>query len=108
MAIITSAEWKIGTSISGKIGKHADAGTNPHFGIYQMRKLKDGKMPFKMRFYKPRNPRTAMQQLNRQNFKNACVAWQALEENKKAEYRLLAKPKKIFGFNLFVKQFMLQ
>lgn len=108
MVLVTKAEYKIGTEIRGKVGKQADAGKNPHFGIYQMRDLGNGKVPFKMKFYKPTNPRTALQQLNRQNFKNACLQWQALDEPTKVLWREKAKPKRIFGFNLFLKWFMLK
>ena len=106
MEQITPAKYKLGTSASGRVGKQTDEGKNEHFGIYQTININGEQRVIKRPFYKPRNPRTALQQLNRDTFKNACIQWQALDEPTKKVWREKAKGKPLYGFNLFVKWFM--
>ena len=55
----------------------------------------------------PRNPKTVRQQDNRGKFAQAMAAWALLSPEDKAVYEAAAKPLKLFGKNLFVKEYML-
>ena len=96
----------LGFTIRGKVGKNGGADPLSVNGIYQMRKMKIGKRPIKMRFYQPTNPRTTAQQANRQKFADAMTAWGALSSPEKQEYIERAKKSRIIGYNLFVKEYM--
>jgi hypothetical protein len=55
-------------------------------------------------YQKPLNPRTLLQQTNRERWKEIALSWQELAESEKAEYNLYALGKPFSGFNLYVKE----
>ena len=76
-------------------------------GVYQMRRCKEGVIPVQMKFYRPTNPRTEIQQNNRVKIRDAVLAWQALDQSQKIEYNKNALGKNLTGYNLFIKNFLL-
>lgn len=76
-------------------------------GIYQMHKCVAGKFPIRMKFYVPKNPQTATQQIGRVKFEDAVAAWQALTPEQKRVYYQKAYGKRMSGYNLFLREFML-
>ena len=54
----------------------------------------------------PRNPQTVNQQANRARFAAAMAAWKELPVDQKAVYEAAAKPLKLFGKNVFVREYM--
>jgi len=80
---------------------------SPYHGIYQMRRCKEGRIPVQMKFYRPTNPRTEIQQANRTKMANAVLAWQALTPEQKEVYNKLAQGKQLHGYNLFLKNHLL-
>lgn len=90
--------------IRGNIGNPTTLLTNPASGIYQMRKCREGKIPIKMRFYRPTNPRTIKQQLNRDKVRNAVIAWSLLTKEEKALYDKRARGRHYGGYHLFVSE----
>ena len=98
-------EFFLGIGLSGKLGKPtAPDPLNVH-GIYQMRMTKRGKVPVKMKFYGPTNPRTPAQEANRAKFAAAMVAWQALTPEEKGVYNKRAKKRSMFGWGLFIREY---
>lgn len=78
-----------------------------YHGVYQMRRCKEGYIPVQMRFYKPTNPRTALQQSNRDKIRAGVIAWQALTNEQKLVYNKSAQGQQLTGYNLFIKNFLL-
>lgn len=62
----------------------------------------------RMRFYRPTNPRTELQQQGRTKFQNAVAAWQSMSEAERAPYKRRAVKKSRRGRNLFIQEYMLQ
>jgi len=62
----------------------------------------------RMRFYRPTNPRTELQQAGRTKFQNAVAAWQTMSEAERAPYKRRAVKKSRRGRNLFIQEYMLQ
>ena len=99
------SDFFLGFGVSGKLGKPtAPDPLNVH-GIYQMRMTKRGKVPVKMKFYGPTNPRTPAQEANREKFAAAMVAWQALTPVEKGVYNKRAKKRSMFGWGLFIREY---
>ena len=62
----------------------------------------------RMRYSRPTNPRTELQQAGRTKFQMAVAAWQAMDEAQRAPYKRRAVKKSRRGRNLFIQEFMLQ
>jgi len=101
----TVKPFLLGIGLSGNIGKEGDADPLNVNGIYQMRMTKRGKVPVKMKFYRPTNPRTPAQQANREKFTSAMVGWQSLTELEKSVYNTRAKKRQMFGWGLFIREY---
>lgn len=89
---------------------YGDYNTTPVFeayGIYQQRKCKEGVRTVRMKFYRPTNPRTEIQQANRQKMINAVLAWQNLTAEQKIQYNKRARGKHYSGYNLYLKEHLL-
>jgi len=95
----------IGFGVSGKIGKPTAPNPLGLNGIYQMRMTRRGKIPLRMRFYKPTNPRSPAQQANRQKFADAMTSWGTLTDEQKATYNRRAKKRQMFGWGLFIREY---
>ncbi len=95
-----------GWQVAGKVGKVLGADTLGAHGIWQNRKTRRGKVPIRMKFYAPTNPRTVDQQANRTKFAEAMTAWQALTPEQKKSYNERARKRQMFGHNLFIKEYM--
>lgn len=92
---------------SGKIGRPDMPNTHGHYGIYQMRMTKRGKVPVRMKFYVPTNPRTVPQQANRTKFADAMQAWMALTPTAKEPYYRKAKKLQKRAHGLFIKEYFI-
>lgn len=91
-------------------GGYGSTDPNPNaefYGIYQMRRCKEGRIPIQMKFYRPTNPQTEAQQLQRYKIKVAVWEWQQLTEEQKAVYNRNATKYHITGYNLYVKNYLL-
>lgn len=95
----------IGFCVSGKLGKNALVDPHGSHGIWQMRMTKRGKVPVKMKWYTPTNPRTEAQQANRTKFANAMSAWGSLTTEQKTLYNVRAKKRRMFGWGLFIREY---
>ena len=76
-------------------------------GIYQMRRCKEGIIPIRMKFYKPSNPRTILQQANRQKYADGVLGWQSLTDEQKKVYNDNVKGRCLSGYNLYIKEYLL-
>ena len=91
-------------------GGYGSTDPNPNaefYGIYQMRKCREGKIPIQMKFYKPTNPQTMAQSIQRSKITIAVAEWQLLTDEQKALYNENAKKYHITGYNLYVKNRLL-
>lgn len=95
----------LGIGIAGKIGKPNVADPLGVNGIYQMRMTKRGKVPVRMRFYRPTNPQTVPQEANRSKFAAAVSAWMGLTPEEKESYTIRAKKRSMFGWGLFIREY---
>lgn len=77
------------------------------FGIYQMRKCKEGKIPIRMKFYRPSEPATPAQVANWTKMSVAVSAWQSLTTEQKNAYNIEAKPYMLSGYNYFLRKYLL-
>jgi len=98
-------EFFLGIGLSGKLGKPNASDLLGVHGIYQMRMTKRGKVPIKMKFYAPTNPRSIAQQANRQKFTDAMTAWQALTAAERKMYNDRAKRRSMFGWGLYIREY---
>lgn len=70
-------------------------------------KRKSGLRHISMKFYRPTNPQTIPQQALRGTFADGVANWQGLTTLEKVEYNNRAKGKKMSGYNLFLREYML-
>ena len=77
------------------------------FGVYQMRRCKEGRIPVKMKFYNYRYTNSEKQIRDRTKMRNAVLAWQALTPEAKACYRRSAELLPQTGYSLFIREFLL-
>lgn len=76
-------------------------------GIYHRRNKGGEKIIAKLKWYVTKNPRTENQQANRQKFAQAIASWQGLTEVQKAVYNLRMKNQRGTGFNLYLREYMI-
>jgi len=77
-------------------------------GVYQMRKCVEGPRPVKMRFQITREETpTPARVANWNKFRDAMSAWQDLTDEQKSVYNNRAKLLLMFGFNLYIREYML-
>lgn len=58
-------------------------------------------------YYIPRNPRSIPQQAQRNKMTSAVAEWQALTNNQKSIYNEKAKGKHMYGYNVFLSEYLL-
>lgn len=76
-------------------------------GLYRVRHYNGKKYREKMQFYPYVITHTAGQDVNRSKFADAVSAWQALTGEQKAVYNKRAIGRRMFGYHLFLREFML-
>lgn len=76
-------------------------------GIYRTDNVSGYTRYYREPYYITKNPRTDLQQTNRQKYADAVLAWQNLTSEQKGVYNLRAKYKKLSGYNLFLKEYLL-
>lgn len=99
------SDFLLAFGVRKKLGRPSWPDPENVFGIYQMRMTLRGKVPIKMKFYTPTNPRTTAQQANRQKFADAMTAWHGLTSEEKAKYNKRARKMRMFGRNLFIREY---
>jgi hypothetical protein len=80
---------------------------NVYSGIYQKHNTPAGKRDSRMQFYWPTNPQTSPQQAWRAVFAQGFSDWGGLTPTEKAEYNRRARSRKMSGFNLFMREYLL-
>ena len=107
MVIVSKAQRVLGFEIRKKLGKPGDPDPYDVLGIYQIRHYKKYTRVVKEKFYNP-GPPTHQGQLDAQDkFRAGVLAWQALTESQKQVYNDRTKRKEMYGFNLFLREYML-
>lgn len=87
-------------------GSENELGLDFH-GIYQMRACKEGQVPVKMRFrVSNRKTITSAYIASQNKFAGAIPAWRALTDEQRAVYNIRAKKKLMYGYNLFIREYM--
>jgi hypothetical protein len=76
-------------------------------GIYRTDSVKGYLTYYREPYYIPKNPRTAAQQAWRSVFAGAVSAWHELTPEEKAAYNENAKGKRMSGYNLFIREYLL-
>ena len=76
------------------------------WGIWQLRHRLGKRIFVKQKFYIPSNPQSAPQQAWRTTFANGMTAWGNLTSQQQKEYNDRANKYAIFGFNLFMKEYL--
>jgi len=76
-------------------------------GIYRRDNVTGKVIHYREAYYIPKNPRTEKQQAQRAKYAAGIIVWQSLTEEQKAVYNERAKRKKISGYNLFIKEYLL-
>ena len=76
-------------------------------GIYRTDNVTGRTKYYREPYYITRNPRTPAQQAQRQKFADAVHAWQDLTEEEKMSYNERAKGKRLSGYNLFLREYLL-
>lgn len=71
-------------------------------GVYQARRHNGRKFWVKMKYYRPTDPKTDLQQANRQKMADAVASWQALPESEKNVWRERGKKLRRKGYNLYI------
>lgn len=75
-------------------------------GIYKQRRFNGKLRQLRHDFYPYPISRTTIQQNNRSKFAMAVSAWQGLANSNKAEYNKRAIGRRMFGYHLFIKEYM--
>lgn len=107
-ALFVGTTFVPGFYVSGKIGRGPkqtsdNTGTN---GIWQMRMTKRGKVPIKMKFYSPTESAARLANPRRTVFADGMAAWGALTTEEKASYTERAKRRAMFGWGLFMRDYL--
>ena len=76
-------------------------------GIYRTDNVKGYLTYYREPYYIPINPRTPIQQAWRSVFAQAIFAWQQLTKEEKMAYNERAKGKRMSGYNLFIREYLL-
>lgn len=76
-------------------------------GIYRSNSQFGETRFYRQRYYIPRNPRTAKQQLQRKKYADGVVAWQGLTDEQKDFYNQLSINRDLSGYNIFLKEYLL-
>ena len=107
MTIVASNVYPFSDQIRKKLGHDGEIDPPEFWGIYQQRHCKAGQKTIKMKFYKPRNPKTPAQMACRKKYADSILAWRNLTNDEKREYNRKAGGMGMSGYNLFQKQFLL-
>ena len=107
LASVSGGVYGVAIYGSGGYGSEIVDPNSDFYGVYQMRRCKEGYIPVQMKFYSPTNPQTEIQQSNRQKIADAVLAWQDLTDEQKEVYNENASGMKLTGYNLFVKNYLL-
>ena len=90
-----------------EFGAENEIGKDAH-GVYQMRNCVEGRIPVKMRFQITREQTpTPARVANWSKFADGVSAWQGLTDEQKSVYNDKAKRLLMFGFNLYIREYML-
>lgn len=76
-------------------------------GIYRANNATGTVRYYRMNYYFPRNPRTPAQQFQRQKIALGVLGWQSLTTEEKAVYNKRAIGKRMSGYNLFLREYLL-
>ncbi|MFA5360330.1 MAG: hypothetical protein WC349_05275 [Patescibacteria group bacterium] len=88
-------------------GSENEIGFDFH-GVYKMQHCKEGYIPVKTKFRVTNKKTITPAYIASQNkFAGAIPAWRALTAEQKAVYNNRAKRKLMYGYNLFIKEYML-
>jgi hypothetical protein len=107
MAIITGAQKVLGFEIWGKLGKPGDSDPYNVLGIYRRRPGPKGVKIVRMDFYDPGPPTHPGQITAQEKFAAGVLAWQGLTQSEKNVYNERVKDLEMYGFNLFLREWML-
>lgn len=118
MGVINKGGHGMGLAVRGKVGAPSAYGTAGYgifkygagakfMGIYKIVVINGKQTQIREDYYVPTNPQTESQQANRQKLTNGVTAWQALTSSAKSVYNERAKYKKLSGYNLFLKEYLL-
>lgn len=107
MANLTARQKLLGFSIWKKLGKPGDPDPYNVLGIYRRRPGPKGVTLVKMGFYDPGPPTHPGQILAQEKFAAGVLAWQGLTQEQKNQYNENAKHLEMYGFNLFLREWML-
>lgn len=88
-------------------GKVAQYGCGVYGGISFGEVLLTDRRNIKERYYIPLQTMTPEKIASQTAFRSAILAWQALTPEQKAVYNKRAESRPMFGYNLFVREFML-
>lgn len=108
MAVITNAQKLLGLEIWKKLGKPGDPDPHDVLGIYRRRPGPKGVTIVRMGFYDPGPPIDPGQIAAQDKFREGVEFWQGLEQPDKDVYNERAKYLKMYGFNLFLREWMLK
>jgi len=76
-------------------------------GIYRSDNVTGKTRHYREPYYITKNPRYENQQANRQKMADGVLAWQALTPAEKMVYNVKAVRKRMSGYNLFLKEYLL-
>ena len=102
-------ELILGRALYGyaQFGVDSYAHARSPYGVFQVDTQGPKQQVLRQEFYIPSNPRTVPQQAQRTKMANAILAWQGLTTEQKNVYNENAKYKKLSGYNLFLKGYLL-
>lgn len=76
-------------------------------GIYRRDNVTGKVKYYRSPYYIVGNPRTELQQANRQKYADGVLAWQNLTDEQKIPYNIKSKGKHMSGYNVFLKEYLL-
>jgi hypothetical protein len=88
-------QFMLGWSMVGDSDKRA--------GVYQKRRRASGQFFAKLKYYRPTNPRTTIQQANRAKIAAAVAAWKILPVEEQIYWNKKGDPPHMSGYNRFIR-----
>ena len=107
MASLNGIQKFIGVDIRKKLGKPNVFDPLGIYGIYRIRNYGGKKYRERLDFYDYVITHTETQQNNRSKFADAVFAWQGLAPAEKARYNKRAVGRHYYGYQLFIREYML-
>jgi hypothetical protein len=106
MSKVDTSTLGVGLFLRRALGPPAQYGVDPWVGIWKKYDSRYGGANVRTKFYTPTQTWTQKKQDNWDKFGAGVLAWQVLTQEEKEEWNFKARGLEMYGFNLFLREYM--